>query len=461
MKTNKVLIPLAVLIITAISVYSLVTTNIKNIKEYNQILASAREYASQGIVDDAVKYYEKAIALNCNVETYIEYINVYVDNGYSKKALRVAEQMVKDIDNSPQAYECLLDRYIALESYEDCFQLDDKVSSRKVRSEGFSKKMAEIEYTYAQDYQLYSKVNSFSGGFAAVQSDELFGFIDEVGNRVLNKSYTDAGCFSYFTNENNKEDSGYVIPVCTKEGKWLYVSSTGNKKIEIDESLKFDHLGLYIDNGLIAASSSGKFAYYDSKFVKKFGDYEYASAFNCGCAAIKVGDAEWYIINEKGEKINSEPYLDVVLDSKEIAFRNNRAFVMIDGDYRMIDTTCKVIGDQKFLDAKPFLNTKQNEEKKSNDNSKTVLAAVCVDGNWGFVDVNGNFVIEPKYQDAHSFSNSFAAVNKDGKWGFINTSGLLAIDYSFEDVGDFNTQGCVFTCKNGRWSLIKLYRYNH
>lgn len=461
MKINKILIPIAVLIMTVISAYSLITTNIKNVNEYNEILSSARDYASQGIVDDAVKYYEKAIALKCDVDTYIEYVNVYVNNGYRKKALRLAEQMVKDIDDSPKAYECLLDQYIALKSYEECFQLDDEVTSKKLRSNEFAKKMSDIEYTYTCDYQMYSSVNAFSNGFAAVKSDELYGVIDETGNRVLNKAYKDAGCFSYYTNKNNAEDSDYIIPVCTKDGEWQYVSSTGNKKVEIGNDLKFDTLGLYIDNGLIAASTSKKYAYYNSKFEKQFGDYEYASAFNCGCAAVKVGEAEWYIINEKGENLNSTPYLDVILDSKEIAFRSDRAFVMIDGSYCMIDTSCNVIGKETFNDAKTFLNTKQVDKKDKLDNSNAVLAAVSKDGKWGFVDIDCNFVIKPQYQEAHSFSESFAAVGKDGKWGFICTDGSVAIDYQFENVGDFNTKGCVFTSTNSRWSLIKLYKYNH
>lgn len=461
MKINKILIPIAVFVVTAISAYSLVTTNIEDANAYNDILSTARDYASQGIVDDAVKYYEKAIALKCDVDTYIEYINVYVDNGYEKKALKVAKQMVKDINDSPKAYECLLDRYIAIKSYEDCFQLDDEVTSRKLCSDGFIKKMSNIQYTYAVDYQLYSSVNAFSGGFAAVETDGLYGVIDETGNRVLSKTYSKAGCFSYYTNNHNQDDSGYVVPVCTKDGEWMYVSSTGNKKIEIDKSLKFDNLGLYIDNGLTAVSTDGKYAYYNSKFEKQFGDYEYASAFNCGCAAIKTGKAEWYIINEKGEKLNSTPYLDVVLDSKEIAFRNDRAFVMIDGSYCMIDTSCNVVGKQTFVDAKPFLNTKQVDKKNKSDNSNTVLAAVCSGGKWGYVDTDCNFVIEPQFQDAHSFSNLFAAVSKDGKWGFICTDGSIAIDYQFENVDDFNTKGCVFTSTNDRWALIKLYKYNH
>lgn len=458
MKNKKILIPFAILIITVISIYSLVTTNISDIREYNKTVETAREYASQGVVDDAVKYYQKAIEMNCNEDIYIEYVNVYVDNGYQKKALRTAEEMKKAIDHSPKVYECLLDRYLDLKSYEDCFKLDDEATKKRLRSDGFKEKMAEIEYTYTQDYSLYQAVNAFSCGFAAVKSDELYGVVDETGKRVLSKAYKEAGNFSHYTNKKNKDDSDNVIPVCTKDGKWMYISSSGNKKIEIDEEIEFDYLGLYIDNGLTAASVSGKYSYYNTNFEKQFGDYDYASSFNCGCAAVRVGKNEWYIINDKGEKINSTPYLDVVLDSKEIAFRNDRAFVNTDGNYYMIDTSCNIIGKQKFSEAKPFLDTKSNN---GDANSDCVLAAVSVDGKWGYIDVDGNLVIDAQFQDAHSFSNSLAAVSMDGKWGFINKEGKVVIDYTFEDVGDFNTKGCVFTSTNSRWSLIKLYRHNH
>lgn len=448
MKKNiKLLIPLAILLLTAISFYSLLQTNIKSANEYKSILSSAREYASQGIVDDSAKYYRKALELKCDADTYIEYVNLYVDNGYNKKALRLAEDMVNEVDDSAAAYECLLDRYIALKSYEDCFKLDDKVTKKHLRSESFAQKMSEIEYTYDEAYQLYSDVSTFSGGYAAVKSDELYGFVDETGNNVLNKSYKKAGCFSYYTNKSNSEDSGFVAPVCTDTGEWMYISPSGSKKIDIKDDLKLQDLGLYIDKGLTAACVGGKYSYYDTNFEKQFGEYEYAGAFNCGRAAVRAGNNEWYIVNEKGEQLNTTPYLDVIIDEKGIAFRNDRAFALIDSNYYMIDVDGNVVGDQKYINARPFLDT--------------TYAAVNIGGKWGYTDKDGKIVISPQYMDAHSFSNSFAAVNDKGKWGFINSDGTLVIDYTFEDVKDFNSKGCVFICENSRWILIKLYRYNH
>ncbi len=458
MKNIKALIPVIILLVTALGFYTMIDTNAQKKKEYDETLKTAREYAAQGIVDDAVKYYEAALSMNMDVDTYIEYVNVYVDNGYEKKALRVAEEMIDKVDKSAKAYECLLDQYINVESYIDCFKLDDEAKSRNLRSEGFANKMSEIEYFYERDYQQYSDVKTFSNGYAAVQSSDLFGVIDETGENVLRKAYKQAGSFSYYTSVN-KDDSGFVVPVQNKEDKWMYISVKGNKKIDLPEKVKFDYLGLYVDNGLTAASVKGKYAYYDTKFEKQFGNYAYASTFNCGRAFVMESENEWYLINEDGKKLNSEPYTAVVFDEKEIAFRNDRAFVAINGSYRMIDIDGKTIGDGKFVNAYPFLGTDQKD--KSDKNTTQNLAAVNVDGKWGFINKNGEMVIQPEFESAHSFSNSFAAVQIDGKWGFINEEGKVVINCDFEDVKDFNTKGCAFVLNNSRWSLIKLYRYNH
>lgn len=56
----------------------------------------------------------------------------------------------------------------------------------------------------------------------------------------------------------------------------------------------------------------------------------------------------------------------------------------------------------------------------------------------GFVDENGNWVIEPIYENAHPFQEGLAAVkNNEDKWGFINPEGLLVIEHQYDKVDDF------------------------
>ena len=52
------------------------------------------------------------------------------------------------------------------------------------------------------------------------------------------------------------------------------------------------------------------------------------------------------------------------------------------------------------------------------------LAAVEIQGKWGFIDGDGTVVIQPKFRSARHFSEGLALVQNDsGLWGYISRSG--------------------------------------
>jgi len=69
------------------------------------------------------------------------------------------------------------------------------------------------------------------------------------------------------------------------------------------------------------------------------------------------------------------------------------------------------------------------------------LAAVSLQGLWGFIDVNGGIVIPYEFERAGNFSEGRAPVMQNGRWGFVNTDGEFVIPfvldhYSGETEGD-------------------------
>ena len=44
----------------------------------------------------------------------------------------------------------------------------------------------------------------------------------------------------------------------------------------------------------------------------------------------------------------------------------------------------------------------------------------------GFIDPQGQWVIEPKYEQAEPFSQGMAAVKENGKWGYIFRQGRMS-----------------------------------
>ena len=54
-----------------------------------------------------------------------------------------------------------------------------------------------------------------------------------------------------------------------------------------------------------------------------------------------------------------------------------------------------------------------------------------------------------------------AAVKKDGLWGYIDAEGNVLIDYTFEDAKSINDAGNAFVNSGRGWIIMKLLKYNH
>ena len=53
------------------------------------------------------------------------------------------------------------------------------------------------------------------------------------------------------------------------------------------------------------------------------------------------------------------------------------------------------------------------------------------------ISLNTKMVIDPVYEDAHRFTDGYAAVKLNGKWGYINDTGDMVIEAKYDWVGEF------------------------
>jgi len=67
------------------------------------------------------------------------------------------------------------------------------------------------------------------------------------------------------------------------------------------------------------------------------------------------------------------------------------------------------------------------------------LAAVKVNGKWGFIDKTGKIVIKPQFDsERQDFSEGLALVKVNGKWGFIDKMGKMVIKPQFDEAYGFS-----------------------
>lgn len=58
--------------------------------------------------------------------------------------------------------------------------------------------------------------------------------------------------------------------------------------------------------------------------------------------------------------------------------------------------------------------------------------------NWGYIDMEGNFIMDPVYDYASDFEDSSAVNQKEGLWGIINENEDIILDFKFSSIVAFD-----------------------
>lgn len=435
MKSYRFLVPIVLVGLFALGVYMVGSGNAKEEAQYRQYLEKARSYASQEIEIYALQNYQDAIAMRPSLELYMEVAEFYRDTMHNRsKAEQWGEMMLEQYPKEPRPYEFLMDLSLQREDLIAFFELYDRLVGRHVVSEAAEAMYRSTKYAFYEQGE-YDEMSIFSGNLAPIRKNETWGYCSTKGKKKIGTLYTRVGAFN----------SG-MAPVIDGDGEAYYIDSEGNKVMAVDVEEDIQELGNMSSAQIYTVYNGKEWSYYNQAGERLLGGFSAASTYANGLAAARSQEG-WKIYDTEGNVRPGGPYEDVAMDEKQMAYRNERLFVWVDGGYIMIDKEGGRIGTDTYEDAKIFY--------------ENTYAAVKTGGKWGFIDRDGNWFLEPTYEDARSFLNGFAAVQSDGLWGFINMDGELCIPCQFTQVKDFTTKGTVPVRRNLTWSVLLLYKDNH
>lgn len=159
----------------------------------------------------------------------------------------------------------------------------------------------------------------------------------------------------------------------------------------------------YVDEcicGLSKVSKNGKVGYADKqgKEVIKL-EYNEGLTFNEGYVAVKKGN-KWLFLDSTGKAITEAIFDDAM------SFENGLAVVTKDGLSGYINHSGKLVIGFQFENARNF--------------TEGLAPASNTKGLWGFINMQGNWVIKPQYGFADNFIGEEARVIKDNKVFYIN-----------------------------------------
>ena len=116
--------------------------------------------------------------------------------------------------------------------------------------------------------------------------------------------------------------------------------------------------------------------------------------------------------------------------------------------YRLVGT------DGKFISAKKFDEIK-TDNMCMQDYIVGDYAVVKENGKWGYMKLNGKYLLKPQYEDAYPFVDGIAAVKKNGKAGFIKEDGTTVTDFVFEETRSIY-EGKAWVKYNGKWGVVNV-----
>lgn len=261
-----------------------------------------------------------------------------------------------------------------------------------------------------------------------VQKNAKQGVMDLTGDSILIPQYEDItfrgilitgikdGTLQVFDSSGVKQsDDSFISMQAVADGEY-YITIDRNNKYGVcskNRQVIISNEYSYVDyafNNYFIVSKNGKLGVVDtngntSTDVK----YDIAQKIN-GTNLIQT--------------INSETGVTEIYNNKlELILSGQNAKIYIEKDY------IEIIAGNDIV----YLDFYGNVKKETDIFSSNSIFASKKDGKWGYVDKNGNVVIDYKYDIAMNINEyGYGAIKKDGKWGVVSGDGKIIEEPTYE-----------------------------
>jgi len=321
-----------------------------------------------------------------------------------------------------------------------------------------NKQQSKDEY---QDIQRVVDYENKDEYYLIFKKDNKYGVIKNE-NIVINNEY-----------DNIEYDSFNQLFTVKKDGKYGVLKSNGEALIsclydEIDiegiyiyslkgeEQIIFDTTGAKIENPKyksvynvedtnykITINNENKYGVVDennNEIIKN--EYYYIGYLGNNYFVVSGQNGKNGIMNNEGKVVLEVKYDTIekleksdIIEATEL---NTNTIILFNKEIKQIAN----ISNSTLYEGENFVKLYSNNEQKyfnSEGNEKenkeilnNKLFADVKNGKWGFIDSNGNVIVDYIYDNVTEFNSyGFAGIKKDGKWGSINDEGKVIIEPTY------------------------------
>jgi len=402
--------------------------------EYNSHMERAKTLEEKRIYIDAVTEYESALKIRPDYEIACKVVDLYEALGQNGNYIKACENAISIAPDQKEMYMKLIDNYMESNQYSNVLKIAAKAEENIGLDNDILQNVIQVKgmYSTAKHSEEYVKPlyypDNGNEGYYIAEHDGLLGLAKSGGSAVTKFDYEDIGLL----HDN-------LIPV-KKDGEYYYINGDGYRKLVPDRPA--DYFGTFSD-GYAPAEFEGVWGYVDKRLKEYHIEYSYAGEFSNGIAPVQK-DGKWAVINTDFEQVTEFIFDEIVMNEYDYCATYGVFFAKKDGIYALYDKEGKELAGG-FEDVELFASDEP--------------AAVKQGGKWGFVSKTGEMVIQPQYDDAHSFCIGYGCFKDGEKWGCIDKSQNILIEPVFDDMKAFTKNGCADVVQDGveNYIIVTIY----
>lgn len=369
-----------------------------------ELVARADVFAAKELYVRAIPLYKQALSYRTEaipqIETKLQ--QVYLAQGDTDSYVDLVEKRAANKTASEEEYLQAAEIYLSENDLTEAMALLKK-GMAEYPGGAIGEFYESNRYGYSMRVTNATEISPTSGNSLMPAFDgSKWGYINAGGKFILPAVYDTAVPFN---------SGGYAV--VSMEGIYYTIINTG-EKYGVDETFVTDVYG--VNNAYIIAQYNGKYGYYTADFICAISELQFdeMTMNSCGVFTARNGD-KWAIIGDSGEAVTDYIYEDIAVNSLNQAFVGNMAMAKLNGLWYLIDLEGNKVCETGFADAKA-------------PESANYIAVADENDKWGFIDRQGQQVIDFQYDDAFSFSNHLAAVKIVNTWGYISEQNKMVIE---------------------------------
>lgn len=353
------------------------------------------------------------------------YIALIDKRGISRKYTGLLEKQMARRGAPPEVFEEAAEYYLGINARQDALAVL-KAGIESTSSAGLEAMYERERYAYEINRNTFEAVTSIYNRTLQVQQDGKWGIVNADGSTLIPCRYDKISTFSDNRAIVKKDDVIYAVD---KDDNRVAVTQDGTQDFR---NFSENRTALLSDEGWRRAT----------------GDFELGSnvfddiGMHSGGYAAAGSGGKWGVISIGGQWLVEPQYDEIIQDELGRCYGQDAVFVRSGQEVYLYANGA--FAEEVYQDARPF-----------SDNG---FAAVKKNGKWGFIDTEGNMMIEFAYDDALSFGGHLAAVKQGELWGYVSVRGDIVIEPAFLEAKSFDDGSAPVLTEKG-WQIITLVEY--